>query len=61
MTAMLVTALKEAGMYDERIKSIGIVTDYSLHPFWEYTAMDYFVAANVAAYSGMYTERYSGK
>ena len=46
MTAILVTALKEAGMYDERIKSIGIVTDYSLHPFWEYTAMDYFVAAN---------------
>ena len=46
MTAMLITALKEAGTYDDRIKSIGIVTDYSLHPFWEYTAMDYFVAAN---------------
>lgn len=46
MTAMLVTALKEAGMYDNNIKSIGIVTDYALHPFWEYTAMDYFVAAN---------------
>lgn len=46
MTAMLITALKEAGMYDDRIKSIGIVTDYALHPFWEYTAMDYFVAAN---------------
>ncbi|MBC5649467.1 MGDG synthase family glycosyltransferase [Christensenella tenuis] len=46
MTAMLITALKEAGTYDDRIKSIGIVTDYSLHPFWEYTAMDYFVAPN---------------
>ena len=46
MTAILVTALKEAGMIDEKIKSIGIVTDYSLHPFWEYTALDYFVAAN---------------
>lgn len=46
MTAMLITALKEAGTYDESIKSIGIVTDYALHPFWEYTAMDYFVAAN---------------
>ncbi len=34
-----------SGTYDDRIKSIGIVTDYSLHPFWEYTAMDYFVAA----------------
>ncbi|MEA4854614.1 MAG: glycosyltransferase [Christensenella sp.] len=46
MTAILITALKEAGMLDEKIKSIGIVTDFSLHPFWEYTAMDYFVAAN---------------
>ncbi|MEG0594102.1 MAG: glycosyltransferase [Christensenella sp.] len=46
MTAMLITSLKEAGMYDNSIKSIGIVTDYALHPFWEYTSMDYFVAAN---------------
>ncbi|MEA5004002.1 MAG: glycosyltransferase [Christensenella sp.] len=46
MTAILITSLKEAGLIDPNIKSIGIVTDYSLHPFWEYTAMDYFVAAN---------------
>lgn len=46
MTAILITSLKEAGMINPNIKSIGIVTDYSLHPFWEYTVMDYFVAAN---------------
>ena len=46
MTAMLVTALKDSSMIDENIKTIGIVTDYSLHPFWEYTDMDYFVCPN---------------
>ncbi|MEG1657146.1 MAG: glycosyltransferase [Christensenellaceae bacterium] len=46
MSAILMTTLKESHMLDEKIKTIGIVTDYSLHPFWEYTIMDYFVAAN---------------
>ncbi len=46
MTAILITMLKESDMIDSNIKSIGIVTDYSLHPFWEYTDMDYFVCPN---------------
>lgn len=46
MTAMMVTSLRESGMLDPAILSVGIITDYSLHPFWEYTDMDYFVAAN---------------
>lgn len=45
-TAVLITQLKEAGMLDPRIRTYGIVTDYTLHPFWEYTDMDYFVVAN---------------
>ena len=45
-SAILMTQLKEAGILDNRIKMYGIVTDYALHPFWEYTAMDYFVVAN---------------
>jgi processive 1,2-diacylglycerol beta-glucosyltransferase len=46
MTAMIVSLLKDSGMVDKRIKTVGIVTDYSLHPFWEYTDMDYFVCPN---------------
>lgn len=46
MTAMLVSILKESGMLDTKIKTFGIVTDYSLHPFWEFTDIDYFVCAN---------------
>ncbi len=46
MTAIMITLLKESNMIDKNIKSIGIVTDYSLHPFWEYTDMDYFVCPN---------------
>lgn len=46
MTAILVTLLKESGMISKDIKTLGIVTDYSLHPFWEYTDMDYFVCPN---------------
>lgn len=46
MTAMMVTSLRESEMLDPAIMSVGIITDYSMHPFWEYTDMDYFVAAN---------------
>lgn len=46
MTAMIVTTLKESNPIHADIKTIGIVTDYSLHPFWEYTDMDYFVCPN---------------
>jgi processive 1,2-diacylglycerol beta-glucosyltransferase len=45
-SAILLTQLKETGTIDKRIRLYGIVTDYALHPFWEYTALDYFVVAN---------------
>lgn len=46
MTAILTTLLRESKSIDESIPLIGIVTDFSLHPFWEYTDMDYFVCPN---------------
>lgn len=46
MTAMMVTSLRESGMLDPEIKAVGIVTDYALHPYWEFTGMDYYVCAN---------------
>jgi processive 1,2-diacylglycerol beta-glucosyltransferase len=45
-SAILMTQLKEAGALRDHVKLYGIVTDYALHPFWEYTAMDYFVVSN---------------
>ncbi len=46
MTAILVTALKQSGLLEEKVTTYGIVTDFTLHPFWEHTAMDYFVIPN---------------
>lgn len=45
-SAILLTQLKETGALNKKIKLYGIVTDYALHPFWEYTALDYFVVSN---------------
>ena len=45
-SGVLLTQLKRAGMLDPKIKLYGIVTDYGLHPFWEYTDLDYFVVAS---------------
>lgn len=33
-------------MLDPALKAVGIITDYAMHPFWEYTGMDYYVCAN---------------
>lgn len=46
MTAIIMTVLRESGRMNRDIPVIGIVTDYSLHPFWEYTDCDTYVCAN---------------
>jgi processive 1,2-diacylglycerol beta-glucosyltransferase len=46
LSAILISQLREAGTIDPKIKLYGIVTDYTLHPFWEYTGLDYFVVAS---------------
>lgn len=45
-TAILVTQIKDAIGLDPKIKTYGIVTDFALHPFWEFTKMDYFITVN---------------
>ncbi len=45
-TAMIVCAMQESNLIDSKILKVGIVTDFTLHPFWEYTPMDYYVSAN---------------
>lgn len=42
----LLTILREKNVLDEKIKTIGIVTDFTVHPFWEETNLDYYVTAS---------------
>ncbi|MBQ8636475.1 MAG: glycosyltransferase [Clostridia bacterium] len=42
---MVVTYLKEKGIVV--CPTIGIVTDFTVHPFWESTEMDYYVTADL--------------
>lgn len=42
----LLTILREKNTLDENVKTIGIVTDFTVHPFWEETNLDYYVTAS---------------
>ncbi len=42
--ALLVTYLRER--FDEKIHTVGVITDYTIHPFWEDTRLDYYVTAS---------------
>ncbi|NLJ41459.1 MAG: galactosyldiacylglycerol synthase [Clostridiales bacterium] len=42
--AAFISYLQENGVYNGI--SIGIVTDFTIHPFWEETDLDYYVTAN---------------
>ena len=43
-SALLITALKNT--IKPHIKSIGIVTDFTIHPLWEDTDIDYYITAS---------------
>lgn len=45
-TAIIITQMRRDGILDRKIPVLGVVTDFSLHPFWEDTVMDYYVLAN---------------
>lgn len=42
--ALLITAIKHRISPD--IKSMGIITDFTIHPYWEDTDMDYYITAS---------------
>ena len=42
--ALLVSYL--SGHIDVKAKTIGIVTDFTIHPYWEDTRLDYYVTAS---------------
>ncbi len=41
--AMLVSNIKKS--LRDNIKSVGIVTDFTIHPYWEETELDYYITA----------------
>ena len=41
--AMLVSAVKNK--IDQNTKTVGIVTDFTIHPYWEETSLDYYITA----------------
>ncbi len=45
-SAIIITEMKKDHMIRPGVKTYGIVTDFTLHPFWEYTQMDYFITAS---------------
>ncbi|HHY83641.1 MAG TPA: glycosyltransferase [Clostridiales bacterium] len=42
-SAQILTQIKNMGL---SARTIGIVTDYTIHPFWEETDLDYYIIAN---------------
>ena len=51
-TAIIITQMRRDGVLDARIPVLGIVTDFTLHPFWEDTLLDYYVVANELMFRG---------
>lgn len=50
--ALLVTYLKE--LINPNIRTIGIVTDFTIHPFWEDTCLnDYVIASDLLMHQGV--------
>lgn len=43
-SAQIMTHLKHKGIL--KSKTVGIITDYTVHPFWEDTDLDYYITAN---------------
>lgn len=43
-SALLITAIKHK--ISDSIKTAGIVTDYTIHPLWEHTDIDYYITAS---------------
>jgi len=43
---ILITQLLDSGQFDPSVPVYGVLTDYSLHPFWEHCKLDHFVVAN---------------
>lgn len=46
LSVLVVDALRKRKKIDERVKTVGIVTDFTVHPYWEVTGTDYFVTAS---------------
>jgi processive 1,2-diacylglycerol beta-glucosyltransferase len=45
-SAILMTQMKRDGIFTQNIPLIGIVTDFTIHPFWNDTELNYYVVPN---------------
>ena len=45
MACEMVDALRNSGRLDDNVITIGIVTDFTVHPLWEDTYVDYYISA----------------
>ena len=45
MAVQLLDAMREHDL-DSRIKTVGIITDFTIHPYWEDTYLDYYITAS---------------
>ncbi len=46
MACEMVDALRNSGKLDDNVITIGIVTDFTVHPLWEDTYVDYYISAS---------------
>ncbi len=46
MACEMVDALRNNGKLDDSVITIGIVTDFTVHPLWEDTYVDYYISAS---------------
>lgn len=46
MAAQMITSLRKRDKLDPKIKVVGIITDFTIHPFWELVNVDYFITAS---------------
>lgn len=46
MAVQVIESLKKRGKIKKDIKIVGIITDFTIHPFWEETNLDYYVTAS---------------
>lgn len=46
LAAQVINSLRKRDKLDRNIKVIGIITDFTIHPFWENVDIDYYVTAS---------------
>lgn len=46
MAAQMISSLRKRDKLDKNMKVVGIITDFTIHPFWETVNVDYYITAS---------------